>query len=222
MATNGNAAAHSLVIYRIENTETGEVYIGQTRQGAGRRWDQHRSDARRGVDSPMCHAMRQHGMGAFTFEVVCHALTSDDLDALETALIAQHDSYANGYNRTPTGSTLDAVSLAKISAAHKGRKAPWIAQGWVSRKLNGNGSTRGRIPTGANNNLAKSYLVQTPTGRLLAITGLKAFCREQGLTFKAMYDTLNGVQRRHKGFALLRSYSDRGNPAKVGIHLQIV
>ena len=194
----------NLVIYRITNTKTGEVYIGQTRRGFARRMEGHMHAYRSGRKTNRMYAdMRDLGLDTFTFEVICSALSVEHLDDLERHFIAEFDTYANGYNMTDGGDTMAPEALAKISKALTGRKPTWIAKGWITRRANGHGQTRGSIPAGESSRQAKSYLVQTPTGRLLAITGLKAFCREHGLTFKAMYDTLNGVQKQHKGYVLV-------------------
>lgn len=196
-----------LIIYRIVNTKTGMSYIGQTRNGLARRKSEHLSRLAAGErDHALYEAMRRDGVETFKFEVICHALSVDHLDELERTLVAQHKTYTAGYNMTPGGEGVSDGARAKISAKLKGRDvSSWISKTWESRRRNGTDKLdmSQYVPSGEANSRAKSYLIETPQGRLLAITGLKAFCREHGLTPKAMYDTLNGVQAHHKGYKLL-------------------
>ena len=205
-----------LVIYRIVNTKTGLSYIGQTRRGFAVRKRQHLSRLSAAAeDNRLYRAMREYGEDAFEFEVICHAMAPEFLDDLERYFIAEFDTFANGYNSTDGGATLAPEAIAKISRALKGRDAHWARSNWDRRRANGTDKIdmRKHVPAGAESVRAKSYVVQDPNGRLFAITGLKAFCREHGLTFKAMYDTLNGVQTHHKGYVLLKAMRSLQNIA---------
>ena len=61
-------------IYKISNTLTGKVYIGQTIQPPSRRWRQHELSAqnanRNDSNLPLHLSMRKHGLSAFKYEVI--------------------------------------------------------------------------------------------------------------------------------------------------------
>ena len=61
-------------IYKISNTITGKVYIGQTIQPPSRRWRQHELSAqntnRNDSNLPLHLSMRKHGLAAFKYEVI--------------------------------------------------------------------------------------------------------------------------------------------------------
>ncbi len=195
-----------LVVYSARNTVTGEAYVGQTRCGLRVRTNQHLAQARRGEKGMKFHdAIRRYGPEAFVFEALCHALDASHLDSLERLFVAELNTFNNGYNSTDGGQIASDQTRAQLSARLRGRKAPWVKKGWDTRRANGTDKMRQHVPSGANNPSAKSYLVKEPSGAVVKITGLKAFCREHGLTFKAMYDTMAGKQTHHKGYVLIRS-----------------
>lgn len=199
------------LIYMIRNAVNGKVYIGQTRQGLSRRRGEHVHRFNLGErDHKLYRAMRKHGLEAFEFSVVCHALSADYLDELERAVIAHENSFSRGYNMTCGGDSVSDETRAKLSARLKGRSAPWAKEVWNVRRRNGTDKVdmRKYVPSGAANPNARCYVIQTPTGRLLAITGIKAFCSEQGLTPKGLYDTLAKKQTHHKGYSLLARLND--------------
>jgi GIY-YIG catalytic domain len=194
------------LIYRITNTVNGQVYIGLTRRGANVRWTQHKSRARLGVrKTRLYEAMRELGIENFKFEAICYVLDEKELPALERHFIAQHDSFHHGYNSTDGGESLAPEARAKISKANKARKAPWAVNNWDRRRANGtaNIDMRKHVPSGASNPQAKRYRVRDPNGVEFVVHGMNAFCKANGLTFKAMCDTMNGVQTHHKGYVML-------------------
>jgi group I intron endonuclease len=198
------------LIYRITNTTNGQVYIGLTKRGANVRWTQHKSRARLGErKSRLYEAMREFGIKNFKFEPLCYVLNDAELPDLERYYIALHGSFHRGYNSTDGGEMVSDEVRAKLSKFQRGRKAPWAINNWDRRRANGtaNIDMRKHVPSGARNRLAKCYRIRDANGKEIVVVGLKAFCREKGLTFKAMYDTMNGLQTHHKGYALL-GYAD--------------
>ena len=202
------------VIYAIRNTVNGKVYIGQSRQGLAHRRAEHIWRLNRGErDHKIYQAMRKYGPDAFKFEVIFCAFEPEYLDAAEVELIAEFNSYNRGYNSNPGGNGVSTETRAKISKAHKGRKAPWAGLAVKKRWAEGRGVAAIQ-KKGAAHWKARSYIVREPSGDQIHITGLKAFCRERSLTPKCMFDTLNGVQTHHKGFALIASLPNHAELAR--------
>lgn len=82
-------------------------YVGYTRNTIKKRWNQHTSAARKGYPQAIYNAMRKHGEGAFTIEVL---MEHDDetylRDVMEPKFIKEyqtHVQYGIGYNLTDGG-----------------------------------------------------------------------------------------------------------------------
>ena len=72
-------------IYRIDNLENQNFYIGQTRMNLSRRFTDHKSEARRGeVNMVLYNAMRKYGVEMFTIEdiEVVEASTKEELSKI--------------------------------------------------------------------------------------------------------------------------------------------
>lgn len=124
-------------IYRIINTVSGKVYIGQTND-IKLRWSQHKSSVKNGIDTMVItRAMMKYGIDSFKFDVIaatilkCTCLPDipgpcqDDANMLEIACILQYDCLAEnnkGYNVDRGGgvSPRSESTRKKISAARKG------------------------------------------------------------------------------------------------------
>lgn len=69
-------------VYRIDNLENGNFYIGQTRTSLSRRFTDHKCESRRGqANMVLYNAMRKYGVDMFTIEdiEVVEAETKDEL-----------------------------------------------------------------------------------------------------------------------------------------------
>lgn len=198
------------IIYRITNTVNGQVYIGLTKRGAAVRWCEHKHNAlygRRG--NRLCKAMHELGVDKFEFTVICRVDDESELPALERHFIEKYDSFRNGYNSTDGGESVSSEVRAKISKAHKGRKAPWAVNNWDRRRANGTDriDMSKFVPSGALSTQAKRFRIRDKNGDEQIVVGLNAFCKANGLTAKCLYDTMNGLQTHHKGYAML-GYAD--------------
>lgn len=198
------------LIYKITNKINGKVYIGQTSQGLARRKGEHIYRFNLGErDHRLYQAMRKYGIENFEFSIVCHVLNSADLDYLEKQVIEDHDSHRNGYNMSCGGGSFSGEIKENLSRALRGRKITWYDKIIESRKANPNRKDPQEfVPKGGNNVNAKMFLVRHPDGSEEVIHGLKKFCKDYGLTFKSMYDVLDGKQNHHKGYALLARFND--------------
>lgn len=191
------------LIYLIRNTVNGKVYVGQTHQGLARRKAEHLSRDKRGDrDHKLYLAMKKHGADAFVFEEFCSAVKPELLDALEIDVISQFNSYGRGYNMTPGGGAPSAEKRAHMSRLFTGRKNHWVTSESVKAMYADGRRRPSKQKEGALHWRAAQYIVGCPDNTIRRIHGLKAFCRDNNLTFKAMCDTLAGKQTHHKGFAL--------------------
>ena len=100
-------------IYVITNLITGKKYIGYT-NNTNKRFANHRSCGERGVGSctQLYKSMKKHGVDNFLFEVLRSDIASvDEAKRLEIELIAEYDTYHNGYNANAGGTGGDMSSF---------------------------------------------------------------------------------------------------------------
>lgn len=198
-----------LVIYSITNTVNAKRYIGQSRQGLARRKGEHIYRFNLGErDHKLYQAMRKYGLENFRFEIVCHALKAEYLDELEVLFIEHYNSFHRGYNMTCGGDSVSDQTRAKLSAVFKGRKLPWAHKIIEARRRNGTLYDVSGPRKGSEHWKAASYLVRFPDGTEKSIKGLRQFCREHALDHALMLAVLKGLQRHHKGYALLARFND--------------
>ncbi len=95
-------------IYKITNTITGKIYIGQTLQPPSRRWRQHElsamNTARNDSKLPLHMSMRKHGLDAFQYEVI-ETCEDEVINDREIYWISYYDSTnpLKGYNLSSGG-----------------------------------------------------------------------------------------------------------------------
>ena len=200
----------NLIIYTITNTVTGEKYVGQTRRGLARRRAEHRHRFNLGErDHELYRAMVKYGFEKFKFEVVCHCLRPEYLDEMEAHFVEHFRSFDNGYNMTRGGDSISDGARANISKALKGREIWWKDKLWVNRRGQpDHKDPKDYVAKGGKHTKAKRYLVRTPEGEELVVHGLNLYCKERGLDMPTMLATLKGLQRQHKGYALLARFND--------------
>jgi group I intron endonuclease len=110
------------VLYKITNTVTGDIYIGQTITRLRVRFVKHLSDARCGKATILCHAIRKYGQERFVIALLQECASREELDAAEIETIAE---LAPRYNACAGGGGLGSPApqvRAKISAAMRKRK----------------------------------------------------------------------------------------------------
>jgi hypothetical protein len=89
---------NNFIIYRAQNTFTGESYIGATTKTIEGRKADHLCKAERGLGSNFQEAIGTYGFDAFTWEQIDTASNIDELASKEIKYISEYDSLENGYN----------------------------------------------------------------------------------------------------------------------------
>ena len=114
------------LIYKIENQVNGKVYIGQTQQSLRQRKAEHLARLRANErQHKLYRAMRKYGDENFIFTEFASVLDTNDLDALEIEVIADHNCYNRGYNSTPGGDSVSEETKEILSKIFKGRKVKY-------------------------------------------------------------------------------------------------
>jgi group I intron endonuclease len=111
-------------IYLIVNSVNGKGYIGQTEKTVARRWIQHKSYAKLGVNLALHRAMLKYGVEKFTIIEIatCDVLFLDDLESHFIKFFNTHAHNGYGYNLTdggqgPRGCVVSEETKRKLSLA---------------------------------------------------------------------------------------------------------
>lgn len=86
------------LIYKAENTLTGEVYIGATTKSLEERKQDHIQKANKKVGGYFQEAIGTYGPEAFNWEEIDTASTNDELAAKEIKYILENNAVEDGYN----------------------------------------------------------------------------------------------------------------------------
>lgn len=92
-----------LLVYVVTNKQNQKQYVGMTTRGLEARRKQHFYYAKSGSEVHFHRAIRKYGEEAFSWEVVYVGETVEELFEKEIELIAELDTYKNGYNMTLGG-----------------------------------------------------------------------------------------------------------------------
>lgn len=109
-------------VYQITNLVNGKKYIGQCSFGYIKRWCNHKSASRLGIENKICRAIRKYGEENFLVELIA-TVDKTTADRLEKYLIAAFETTVNGYNIKlgGEGSPLPEETKQKISRTNKQR-----------------------------------------------------------------------------------------------------
>lgn len=91
------------IIYKVENTENGWVYIGSTTTSVEDRMTDHFRKAENNNGHYFHKEITTYGPEAFEWEQVDTASNSDELARMEKKYIEQFDSFRRGYNSDSGG-----------------------------------------------------------------------------------------------------------------------
>lgn len=89
---------NTYIIYKAQNTFTGETYIGATTKSLAERKADHLQKANKKVGSYFQEAIGTYGPDAFSWEQIDTASSNDELAAKEINYILEYDTIENGYN----------------------------------------------------------------------------------------------------------------------------
>ena len=200
------------VVYKITNLTNGKAYIGISSRPASVRWSEHKVRTRQGVrNSRLYSAIRKYGPEAFSVETLTTTASETEVRELETQYIKQFDTYENGYNSNlgghgflvfpdeirkkiglaQVGKVISVETRQKMSKAKRGKKECADHLGQHTSK-------------GSANPRSKSYLMRFPDGSEQVITGMREFCRLNGLAQDKFF-----TRGKTKGFVLLRTLNDQ-------------
>lgn len=88
------------MVYRLNNLETGKIYVGLTSNTLDGRWKQHLTAARKGAPYPLHRAIRKYGEDVWKRSVLLRTNSREEAGRVEAAYISKYETTANrnGYN----------------------------------------------------------------------------------------------------------------------------
>lgn len=86
----------------ITNRANGKRYVGQTTREVEKRFGEHSK-----ANSYIGNAIRKHGVGCFSIEVIDFAKNAEELNEKEKYYIEKFETYGEGYNLTNGGDGVD-------------------------------------------------------------------------------------------------------------------
>lgn len=90
-------------IYKVENIETGEIYIGATTNSLYQRKLDHQERANRGETNKFHEAINTFGLNAFKWEQIDTANSTDELALKEKQYVLKYNAKEDGYNSDSGG-----------------------------------------------------------------------------------------------------------------------
>jgi len=91
------------IIYKAENSLTGEVYIGATTKSLEERKQDHLQKSNKKVGSYFQEAIGTYSPDVFTWKQIDTASNNDELASKEIHYISEYDTLKNGYNSDKGG-----------------------------------------------------------------------------------------------------------------------
>lgn len=196
-------------VYKITNLVNQKAYIGITTRDPDQRWWEHRNAAQKGSNYFIHQAIRKHGEGSFSFQIIAQTKSLEDLKELEIILIEQHGTHMStqkGYNKTRGGDGATSAGKTGAIVASTGERIGlvdcddprWSTGEIIHCKVGGKRSFSeslseyAKTRTGSKNPHAKKFLLVSPDGQEHIIHGN---CREYveglGLKYSALYDYID-------------------------------
>lgn len=220
------------VVYIHTCKVNGKCYVGITNKTAEERFVEHCLAAKRGSKFAFHAAIRKYGEDAWDTDVVATVESRDEAHELEVRHIAERRATERkfGYNMTAGGDGIvglerSADHCKAISESLKGHSVSNETRAKLSRYRGERASFYGRKQSqewrdkiahimatnhpmkgmrGEKSPFASTFIVTTPTGDEIEITGLSEWCRQNGLTHSAMSLVASGKRKHHKGYLCRR------------------
>ena len=222
--------AHHVYIHTCK--VNGKSYVGITNKAADERFIEHCLAAKRGSKFAFHAAIRKYGEDAWETDVLATVESREEAHELEVRYIAERKTTQRqfGYNMTAGGDGIIGLERSAnhrkaISEALKGHVVSDDTRAKLSQYRGEKASFYGRKQTqewrdkiahimatnhpmkdmrGEKSPFASTFIVTTPNGEEVEITGLAEWCRQHGLTHSAMSLVASGKRKHHKGYLCRR------------------
>lgn len=202
------------IIYKVTNTISEKIYVGQTVQTLHSRRIKHESNSRKEKPSGhFCKSLKKHGFCDFKWEVVQPCVDKEEMNSMECYYIKEFDCYKNGYNETrggcgTCGRKQSEATKGRISRAKIGIPLSEEAKANMSKAHLGVKKSKEHVANVAH---AKSQFweVVHPDNKIEIIRNLSLFCREKNISDRGMWLVANDYRTHHKGYKCKKLYDTK-------------
>jgi group I intron endonuclease len=184
-----------MIIYKMTNVLTGDVYIGQTIRPLVSRLKGHMK-----AESLVGQAMRNYGTSVFVVTVIDRALTVGELDEKEKFWIRHFDSRSpNGYNQTDGGDTVrhDRPHTEAAKQKIKAKRATQIITESTKEKMRSWERTEGYKQRLSESQMG--HAVSEETKRKISETRIRKGIRHDAETVKRIADARRNKPSNRRG-----------------------
>lgn len=191
------------VIYKISFPNNPKVYIGKSCEPETR-WYIHQRNVKNGRKEHLYHALRLYGIETAIFEVIATCLKEEYANEAEIAMIAQYDSFDNGYNMTPGGEGYSGLNhpLFGKEPWNKGKKCPQYSGKnhpmfgkHQSKEANKKNSL---AHIGKSSNQSKIWKLHYKDGRIDTVKKLDHWCKQNGYCSGGIKNVCYGYRKKYK------------------------
>lgn len=200
-------------IYRIWNRSNGKSYVGQS-NNIRARWAMHRYQLRKGIH-PSRYMQRAWNKSSTSFEwEIIEECEESNLCEREDFYIGKYKSHhpEHGYNtlsRSEGRVFYPECSRKKMSDAKKGM---YLGKDNPRYGI----QTPQHVKDAAREANSRSYVLVSPSGVRTEFTGLKLFCKANGLDRKAINMVIRGLYGSHHGWTRENPPTPKSRPSKSG------
>jgi group I intron endonuclease len=124
------------IIYKVENIDSGKVYIGATSKSLETRKKDHIKKSKRGKSYAFQNAIATHGPDAFDWQQIDTATSIDELAQKEKDYILKYNSKEDGYNQSEGGEIQKSIHQYDVSTGMLVNKYPSLADAGATVNLN--------------------------------------------------------------------------------------
>ncbi len=194
-------------IYKHTHRDSGRAYIGKTND-MKRRINNHISDSRNGSELAFHRAIQKYGIDKFDTEILWEGECESVAYEIEVKLIAEHDTYINGYNMDSGGLGATIGNTNRVGCTHSNETKKHLSKvrknvpkcknhrNSISKSLKGKSKNY-------ENGRTKLWKIKCPDDSIIEIKNLAKFERDNNLKRNSLQTTIKTKKPHYSGFQVV-------------------
>lgn len=180
-------------IYQIACSETGKIYVGSSSNVRDRIAEHKRKLRLNKHENPyLQNAWNKYGAMAFSFALLEHCEIDQLLIREQYWIDTKQPFNAHGFNINRVAAKPPVKRFQPLSAREKLRLH--------HTGLTHDDRTKAKMKQSALDRIKKSYIVVSPDGQEITVSGLKDFCKDRDLHYPHMIEVAKGNRQQSKGW----------------------